>query len=251
MEDKSRQQNEINTEYQGKNELRTIENSLPRYNSFIIREFIRHSGINNVEPQEVIQFRALDFGAGLGTLAELWKGFTGNKVECLEIDPKQLDWIRSLSFIGWSTVHEIPGKYDFIYSSNVLEHIEDDVQCLQDLSDKLKKGARLGIYVPALMILFSDLDRSVGHYRRYSKVELSSKVNGAGFKVISCEYVDSLGFLATLLIKILGWKDVGNIGSVASLKFYDRFIFPLSRLIDRITNGKLVGKNIFLIAERE
>jgi hypothetical protein len=62
--------------------------------------------------------------------------------------------------------------------------------------------------------------------------------------------VDSIGFFASLLIKILGWKSVGNIGSPQSLKLYDKFIFPISRIIDRITLGRLLGKNLIMIAEK-
>ena len=100
------------------------------------------------------------------------------------------------------------------------------------------------------MFLFSDLDRSVGHYRRYGKRNLMEKVESAGFKVLKCQYVDSLGFFASFLIKAFGWKATGNIGSSKSLKLYDSLIFPISRLIDRITMGKLFGKNLLLIAEK-
>ena len=36
--------------------------------------------------------------------------------------------------------------------------------------------------------------------------------------------------------------------NVAIVKFYDNIIFPLSVFLDKITGGKLLGKNLFLIA---
>ncbi len=35
------------------------------------------------------------------------------------------------------------------------------------------------------------------------------------------------------------------------IKFYDSFVFPLSRLLDRLTGGKLLGKNLLLILEKK
>lgn len=108
----------------------------------------------------------------------------------------------------------------------------------------------MAIYVPAFMVLFSDLDRKVGHYRRYTKRGLIRKIEDCGLVVVKCEYVDSVGFFASLLIKLLGWRKVADLGSYQSLKFYDRYVFPVSRKIDYLTRGKLLGKNILMIAEK-
>lgn len=192
----------------------------------------------------------MDFGAGYGTLALIWQEITGQKVECLEIDLEQLKEIQSRGFVGWNSLEDITTKFDFIYASNVLEHIQKDEESLRDLVAFLKEGGRIGIYVPAFMLLFSDLDRSVGHFRRYSRKELLNKIEGAGLTVIYVSYVDSLGFFASLVIKLFGWGSVGKIGNPTSLRIYDTKIFPISRLIDRVTFGRLFGKNLLLIAER-
>ena len=235
--------------YFGKNELFIGENSLESYNKFIVKKFIQHANIEH-GIKEKGKAQILDFGAGIGSLALIWKELSQQSVECLEIDPVQVGEIIERGFTCWNSLDDIPHKFDFIYTSNVLEHIEDDIKSLKNLASILESNCRIGVYVPAFNILFSDLDRSVGHYRRYSKKELVNKVSISGFKVIYCEYVDSIGYFATLLIKILGWKSVGNIGSPRSLKFYDKFIFPLSRIIDRVTFGRFFGKNLLLIAEK-
>ena len=247
--DHSKKQSQESDHYFGKIELSIGENSLESYNKFIIKKFIQHANIqyeNKVREEAQI----LDFGAGIGSLAMIWKEMSGQSVECLEIDPIQIGEITKRGFICWNSIEKIPHKFDFIYTSNVLEHIEDDIESLKNLAYILESNCRIGIYVPAFNILFSDLDRSVGHYRRYSKKELVNKVSISGFKVVYCQYVDSIGFFASLLIKILGWKSVGNIGSPQSLKLYDKFIFPISRIIDRITLGRLLGKNLIMIAEK-
>ena len=58
-------------------------------------------------------------------------------------------------------------------------------------------------------------------------------------------YADSLGFLAAWLFKILG-RDDGNFSS-KMLVFYDRVVFPLSRVLDLLL-GRFIGKNLLVIA---
>lgn len=247
----SRRQSGEHSEYYGKSELLISENSLASYNKFIVKKFIKSSKLSTSgTANRGTELRTLDFGAGYGTLALIWRELTGQQVECLEIDAEQFREIKSRGFIVWSSIAAIKSKFNFIYSSNVFEHIENDERCLTELAELLEPGGRIGIYVPAFMVLFSDLDRSVGHYRRYRKKDLIKKVQKAGLTVINCEYVDSIGFFASLVIKTLGWKSTGNIGSAKSLKFYDAMIFPISRFFDRLTLGKVLGKNLILVAEK-
>jgi SAM-dependent methyltransferase len=249
----SKKQGKNHNDYAGKKELLVCENSLESYNQFIVKEFFRSSNLGKSETvsnDNVKQRRVLDFGAGLGSLALIWRELTNFDVECLEIDTEQLQVLKSRGFVVWESLSEVKDGISFVYSSNVLEHIEDDQKCLENLAYLLEADGRIGIYVPAFMILFSDLDRSVGHYRRYEKRELIKKVESSGLKVLECRYVDSLGFFATFLIKLFGWRSTGNIGSPSSLRFYDKVIFPMSRILDRLTLGKILGKNIFLIAQK-
>ncbi len=248
----SRKQSDDRSEYFGKTELLIAENSVPGYNKFIVKECIKYSEVKNFKHGSSGDlFRTLDFGAGFGTLALIWRELTGQDVECLEIDFEQIKEIKARGFITYTSTSMIEGKFRFIYSSNVLEHIEDDEKSLEELSALLDEGGRIAVYVPAFMVLFSELDVTVGHYRRYGKQELIEKVEKAGLKVVTCRYVDSVGYFASFVIKIFGWKSFGNIGNNFTLRLYDKCVFPISRIIDKITLGKIVGKNIFLVAEKK
>ena len=70
----------------------------------------------------------------------------------------------------------MPPGVDLIYTSNVLEHIDDDLAALKQLRATLSPGGRIAIYVPAMQVLYSDMDRSLGHYRRYGRQELLAKL---------------------------------------------------------------------------
>ena len=122
------------------------------------------------------------------------------------------------------------------------------MSALKSIKRVLETNGRLAIYVPALPMLFSDLDRKVGHFRRYKKKELISKVRQAGFQVEKCFYSDSIGVLASLMLIILGFRNKAGLGSKKSMMFYDRTIYPISKTLDRFIFKKIIGKNLFLFA---
>jgi SAM-dependent methyltransferase len=187
----------------------------------------------------------LDFGAGRGTYADLLTE-RGLRPDCLEPDPTLQE---RLARNGYHVVDDSSAtpSYDVIYSLNVLEHIKNDQEALEQLAGWLRPGGRLVLYVPALELLYTSMDKKVGHFRRYRRAQLCRLVGNAGLRVESATYCDPVGVLATLAYKYLGRSD-GTISSVG-LKIYDRLVFPLSRSLQVVT-GRLFGKNLLLVAVR-
>jgi SAM-dependent methyltransferase len=189
----------------------------------------------------------LDFGAGTGRHARALRE-AGLQISTVEPDP---DMRRELELDGFPvapTVREYgPQAFGSIYSLNVLEHIEDDSGTLLDFFAATQPGGRLILYVPAFHVLYSAMDRRVGHVRRYRRKQLMDLAGHAGFRVTSGAYVDSLGFGAALAYRWLGGTGDLNARSVA---LYDRFVFPLSRVLDRVA-ARLFGKNLLLVACRD
>jgi hypothetical protein len=68
-----------------------------------------------------------------------------------------------------------------------------------------------------------------------------------GFRVVSCAYADSLGFLASLLYR--GFRGSGELRK-RSVALYDRFVFPVSRMLDALTH-RWFGKNLLMVATRD
>ncbi|WP_158626746.1 class I SAM-dependent methyltransferase [Bradyrhizobium sp. RP6] len=69
-------------------------------------------------------------------------------------------------------------KVKTIVCLNVIEHIEDDGKAVTNLARALQPGGHLLVNVPALDLLFNDLDRMAGHHRRYSRAEMRSRRGG-------------------------------------------------------------------------
>lgn len=189
----------------------------------------------------------LDFGAGAGTFAEPMQA-AGRRLVCIEPDSELQAHLRSKGLEVFTDTASLGGaRFDCIYSLNVLEHIEDDGEALAGLMDRLKPGGKLLVYVPAFELLFSSMDRKVGHFRRYRRRPLMRLISATGFEVEHATYVDSLGFFASLLYRI-GDQGGGEINR-RLLAAYDRFVFPMSRLLDRVT-GRFFGKNVAALARR-
>ena len=72
---------------------------------------------------------------------------------------------------------------DFIYSLNVLEHIEDDKKTIAECYRTLKSGGYCLFVVPRGDKLYDYFDEMLFHKRRYAKGELRKKCENAGFKV--------------------------------------------------------------------
>lgn len=189
----------------------------------------------------------IDFGAGIGTFAAPLHA-VGKNIIAVEPDEKQRQRLESQRIMS---VHDInmveDGWADAIYSINVLEHIEDDEEALKQIHSKLKPSGSVFIYVPAFQILYSSMDKKVGHFRRYRRSDLIAKMKRSGLDIIDSRYADSLGFFASIAFKYIG-NDSGNLNRTA-IKLFDRYIFPASRVLDYLVSPWF-GKNLIVVAKR-
>lgn len=135
-------------------------------------------------------------------------------------------------------------SFDVVFSSNVIEHIADDQAVVHDMARALRPGGRLVIYVPAFGRLFGPMDDRCGHLRRYTTADLARLVHTAGLQVLAQGYADPLGGLITWLFNGLGR---GVTASAASVGFYDRWLFPVSRAMHGLTRTWF-GKNAWIVA---
>lgn len=200
----------------------------------------------------------IDHGAGTGGLSSALLAAHAGKVIAVEPDPQlidvlheKLDSVAEASVFA-GTLDDYIAKHgkacvDTIVSSNVIEHIEDDVACLQAMWDLLRPGGAVGLYVPARPELFGSLDEAVGHHRRYTRVELEDKLARSGFRVISVKYRNLVAVLPWLVTgRVLRRDKVGN----GSLKLFDRVIFPVCRRLEDLFPPRY-GLNLVAIGVKD
>jgi trans-aconitate methyltransferase len=222
-------------EYSGRDNLDVMAHA-KNYNRFLLDLVLQ-----NAHPDQSI----VDFGAGNGTFAgPIAKSH--DRIVCIETDPTLCAALQSQ---GLTVVNDLAqladGSVDYLYSLNVLEHIEDDGAIAAMWFKKLRPGGQILVFVPAFQFLFTSMDQHVGHHRRYTRTSLTRVIQKAQFQITDSYYADSVGVLATLLYKVL--DQGGGQVNVRMLRIYDQWCFPISRIFDRITR-RFIGKNAIVRA---
>jgi SAM-dependent methyltransferase len=136
-------------------------------------------------------------------------------------------------------------SYDAIVYVNVMEHIEDDAGELANVRRALALNGHLLIFVPALPWLYSDLDRQLGHFRRYTKSGLVDLVQRAGLSVVKAKYFDLAGIAPWYVSHTV----LGHSLTPGRVALFDRTVVPLMSLVERLVPPP-IGKNVLLVATR-
>lgn len=161
---------------------------------------LRNSALVTLVLSKVKGDRVLDIGCGSGfLLGELAK--QGKTVSGVEPNHELVTLLRErypaipVVEVTVEALEQVSGTFDTITILDVLEHVEDDAAALRTMYRRLVPGGRLVLVVPAHQSLYGKRDRAMGHYRRYDKNELLSKIRGAGFIIQETRHWNALAFL--------------------------------------------------------
>ncbi|WP_019819118.1 class I SAM-dependent methyltransferase [Saccharomonospora saliphila] len=195
----------------------------------------------------------LEVGAGLGEFAD---GFTGfDRYVVTDVDPGAVERMKE-RFADRPEVevqqYDIDGQnplaepVETLVAINVLEHIEDDVTALCDLSRSLIPDGNIVLFVPGYERLYGEFDRKVGHYRRYTPATVSEAARRAGLTVEKARPVNFLGAFAWWAAVRKGGANAPNPRLVAA---YDRFVVPVTRTVERALPVPF-GQSVLCVARK-
>ena len=140
--------------------------------------------------REFLGDRVLDVGCGIGNTTSL---LNRPLVVGMDVSDYYLDEFRKrlpeipvikhdISNVGDLTkLREF--RFDTVFCSNVLEHVEDDEKALSNIYEILDVGGLFVSLVPNYPSLYGSMDKEDLHYRRYTKTTLRETLIRAGFKV--------------------------------------------------------------------
>lgn len=197
-----------------------------------------------------IKGNVLEVGAGIGGTTEYLCDGSQAKWLCLEPDPFLFDKLQNKiqAKVLPSCCYAIKGvtgdlqkdlKFDTILYIDVIEHIENDRQELQQAKELLAKQGTLIVLVPAHQSLYSSFDKAIGHFRRYNKRRLLSIASNT-FQREKMIYLDSVGLFASMMNKYILKQDYPT---RKQINFWNKFMVPVSKTLDRIVNYNL-GKTL-------
>lgn len=196
--------------------------------------------------------RVLEAGAGVGAnTALLQKPGKQRRWICMEPDLALIGALKQAlpgRTIVASTIDALAesAAFDTILYIDVLEHIADDGEEVRKAGTLLAPGGKLIVLSPAYNFLFSEFDRAIGHFRRYSRASLRA-LTPEGFRLIDLFCLDATGLLLSLGNRVLLREQQPTRGQI---RFWDRVIIPISRVIDPII-GYTFGRSIVAVWERE
>ena len=192
----------------------------------------------------------LEVGAGVGGTTRYLQGGQERSWHCLEPDPQLAERMKAAAAEGSfvtppeiqvGSIADLPANqnFDTIVYCDVLEHIEDDRREITLAASRLKPHGHLVVLCPAHQFLFSPFDKAIGHFRRYS-TSMYRRLTPPGLNLVRLSYLDSLGMLLSLANRLI--LQSGE-PTRSQILFWDRCIVPCSRVLDRLSLGKL-GKSV-------
>ena len=194
----------------------------------------------------------IELGAGIGQMSELVARLETVR-SFLAVEPDERYASRLSERLPHIAIHKgvmgtLPedASCDVVFSINVFEHIENDldemVLCRKVLA---RKSGALCLLIPARPELYSPIDKDFGHFRRYTYSDLNAKLVRAGFHVHRLEYFSLVGYFTWLLnFRLLKARrfDPGK------LAVFDRFIFPVARRLEMLLGPPPFGQSLIAVA---
>ena len=219
-----------------------IMSQAPRYNRWVARLIGPYLGN-----------RILEVGAGIANMTQ-WL-VPKEYVVATDPDPAYLSvlreqmrehpnvTIRSLKLPSVSPAWR-EENLDTAILLNVLEHVEEDVASLANLSAVLAPPGRIVIFVPAVPAIYGSLDRGLSHYRRYSARQLCETIEQAGLVLKDIRYCNFIG--------MFGWWFYSRVARRKVLprlqvRLFDFIVPYLSWIEDRVTPP--IGQSLLAVAE--
>ncbi len=197
--------------------------------------------------------RVVEVGAGIGATTAVMCNGTQKEWICLEPDAMlrtEIDRLISDGKLpaccqtraGFVSDLLPEALADTIIYIDVLEHIENDRTELETAAARLASGGHLIVLSPAFNFLYSPFDKSIGHYRRYDRKMLCA-LTPSNCRVKKILYLDLVGMATSVVNRFLLSQAMPT---VAQIKFWDTYLIPISRSVDRVF-GYRFGRSLLSI----
>lgn len=180
--------------------------------------------------------KILDTGSCTGYNLHLLNKY--GKAYGVDVEKKAVEYCKKRGFERMSLLKngmKLPFKdnsFDVITCLDVLEHIKEDENYLKELNRVLKPKGKLIIFVPAIQLLWSQLDVKSYHQRRYTISELNKKAKKTKFLINEIKYFNYILFWPMLPFRL-----------IQKLPFFKKNEFGS----DLIVNNKLINQLLYFI----
>lgn len=158
-------------------------------------------------------FTILNVGCGTGGTIDMLESF--GVTDNVDISDEAINFMKKrgykrLTKVTDNTLPFADKTYDMVGAFDVLEHISDEVEALQEWKRVIKDDGAILVTVPAYQWLWSGHDESLHHKRRYTTGRLAAAAQKAGLRVEKKSYAIAFSLPMVggfrLVHKLLGRK---------------------------------------------
>ncbi|MBU1031631.1 methyltransferase domain-containing protein [Patescibacteria group bacterium] len=180
--------------------------------------------------------KILDTGSCTGYNLHLLNKY--GKAYGVDVEKKAIEYCKKRRFKRMHLLKngmQLPFKsnsFDVITCLDVLEHIEKDEKYLQELNRVLRSKGILIIFVPAIKLLWSQLDVKSHHQTRYTISMLKNKIRKTRFLIKEIKYFNYILFWPMLPFRL-----------IQKLPFFKKNEFGS----ELIVNNKLINQLLYYI----
>jgi glycosyltransferase involved in cell wall biosynthesis len=137
--------------------------------------------------------RVLELGAGIGNMTR--NLCPRDRYTASDINPHYLDYLKrtfqprpyvDVAKVDVTSAEDFAAlreRYDTVVCLNVLEHVKEEGQALENMRGALSKGGKLVLLVPQGPGVYGTLDEVLGHERRYTRATLEKALKEHGFEI--------------------------------------------------------------------
>lgn len=200
--------------------------------------------------------RVLEIGSGIGNYTEKLLGrqliwATDNDplyVKHLENKFRQYSQVRTRQVDLTRITPEIQNLFcveniDTVILMNVLEHVGNDLEALNNIKGLLMSPGHIIVIVPALEWLYSPLDKAYGHHKRYNRKDIRNMAERLNLELKVCNYFNFTGIFGWLLnSKFLGKRYLPK----NQTRIFERFV-PLIRFLEEKIFHPPVGLSLLAV----
>lgn len=166
-----------------------VEGSYVLLKNYLYNYRCRIRSINRALEKEPAE-RILEVGSGLSPIVT-----DDDRVVYSELSFRALRTLKHFNGRGRYVVADgtrLPfkdGAFTHTVCSEVLEHVEDDQQAIEELARVMRPAGKAFITVPHRKRYFAADDRFVHHFRRYEIAEMAEKIHRAGMALNATQKV--------------------------------------------------------------
>jgi SAM-dependent methyltransferase len=209
------------------------------YNQWTLKQFSKY-----------LKGDILEVGCGIGTFTKKLMEF--GSVTGIDIDKRNLKsaYQELGKRVGVGDIEKgryffKSKKFDVIVCLNVLEHIKDDHTTLKNIQKLLKPKGVLVLLVPSHQFLYGEIDRAIGHYRRYNMVDLKKLISKLGFTIKNGKHINLLGGIGWFIAGRLFKNQIVESSKIGVFNLIAPIILPIEGVIK-----PPFGTSILLVAQK-